>query len=73
MIEALPDRRLTEKEVNQLRESDRFNDIHIRGRLLGVAPGEIEELVITLADGTEKEIGYFHDTGWRVLEDIDPE
>jgi hypothetical protein len=73
MIEGLPDRRLTEKEVDQLRESDQFKDIFIRGRFIGPTVGVAEELVITLTDGTEKEIGYFLDTGWRELEEIDPE
>jgi hypothetical protein len=72
MIETLPDRRLTEKEVDQLRESDRFEDIYIRGRFFGPMPGEAEELVITLSGGTKKEIGYFHDTGWQELEEINP-
>lgn len=73
MIEALPDRPLTESEVDQLRESNQFNNIYIRGYTLGPRPGEIEELVITLADGTEKEIFYFRDTGWRELEEVNPE
>jgi hypothetical protein len=73
MIEGLPDRRLTEEEVDQLRQSEQFNDIFIRGRFIGPTLGVAEELVITLADGTEKEIGYFLDTGWRELEEIDPE
>jgi len=72
MIEGLPERRLTEEEVDQLRQSEQFKDIFIRGRFIGPTPGVAEELVITLPDGTEKEIGYFFDTGWRELEEIDP-
>lgn len=73
MIEALPNRLLTQEEVDQLRESDRFKDIYIRGYEIGPVPGEVEELVVTLADGTEKEIGYFYETGWKELEPIDPD
>ena len=70
MIDALPDRRLTEAEVDKLRESDRFDEIYIRGRALNMGPGVVEEMVITLSDGSEKAISYFHDTGWEVLEPI---
>jgi len=73
MIDALPDRRLSEAEVDKLRESDRFDDIYIRGRALNMGPGAVEEIVITLSDGSEKEISYFHDTGWEVLEPINSE
>jgi len=73
MINALPDRRLRESEVDKLRESDRFDDIYIRGRALNIGPGVVEEIVITLPDGSEKEISYFHDTGWEVLEPINSE
>ena len=73
MIKGLPDRRLTENEVDQLRESDQFDSIFIRGRTFSPEPGEVEELVLTLSDGTEKEIGYFYDTGWKELEPINPE
>ena len=74
MIESLPDRHLTEKEVDKLRESDQFKEIHIRGRSLGPHPGTVEELVITLSDGSHKEIGYFWSSGsWEVLEPIDSE
>ena len=70
MIDALPDRRLSEAEVDKLRESERFDDIYIRGRALNIGPGVVEEMVITLSDGSEKTISYFHDTGWEVLEPI---
>jgi hypothetical protein len=73
MIEGLPDRRLTENEVDQLRESGRFDTIYIRGRTFSPEPGIVEELVITLADGTKKEISYFRETGWEELEPINPD
>ena len=67
MIEGLPNRKLTEKEVDQLSESDHFENIYIRGYALTPQYGEVDKLVITLADGTEKEIGYFIDDGWQEL------
>jgi len=73
MIDALPDRRLSEAEVDKLRESERFDDIYIRGRALNIGPGVVEEMVITLSDGSEKTISYFHDTGWEVLEPLNTE
>jgi len=74
MIESLPDRHLTEKEVDKLRESEQFKEIYIRGRSLGPHPGTVEELVITFSDGSEKEIGYFWSSGcWEVLEPTNPD
>jgi len=73
MIEALPDRHLTEKEVDKLRESDQFKDIYIRGRAVGPHPGTVEEIVITLSDGSEKEISYVWGSGWEVLKPINSE
>ena len=73
MIESLPDRHLTEKEVDSLRESDQFKDIYIRGRGIGPHPGTVEELVVTLSNGSEKEISYVRGSGWEVLEPINSE
>ena len=61
----LPDRRLTEKEADQIKNCQQFKTVYVRGTFINAGQPLIEELVVTLRDGTNRELVWFTD-GWEV-------
>lgn len=57
MIESLPDRTLTQNEIEKLEDSKAIENIRVRGRdLTAFSEGIAEDIVITTKDGETHEL-----------------
>lgn len=69
LLDALPDRRLTEQEAKSLNDASGIDDVEIKGRHLNTAPYTVEALTVTVEDTTHELFCGLD--GWQVLDDGD--